>query len=173
MMSPAVGDLLGTGRDQVFVPGYDCLEANGGSNSVFAYGIHPDGEDHPGGPFMDGWPVRMNAAGGCYSQSIDFVQGGANSPSIADFDDSGQLQVAITPVSGVPVDPEPGRFDLPGPVELLPGHKLRCAPAVLPDRSGTCRGYRPGSDRRSRRRRKAELHAADGRRHQPPGRAGD
>jgi hypothetical protein len=102
MMPPAVGDLLGTGRDQVFIPGYDCLEANGGANNVFAYGIHPDGEDHPGGPFMDGWPVKLSAAGGCYSQSIDFVQGGANAPSIADFDNSGQLRVQITPVSGAP-----------------------------------------------------------------------
>jgi len=102
MMPPAVGDLLGTGRDQVFLPGFDCLEANGGSNTVFAYGIQPDGENHPGGPFMEGWPVKLNAAGGCYSQSIDFVQGGANAASIADFDDSGQLRVAITPVSGSP-----------------------------------------------------------------------
>lgn len=103
MMPPAVGDLLGTGRDQVFIPGFDCLEASGGSNNVFAYGIHPDGENHPGGPFMDGWPVKLSAAGGCYSQSIDFVQGGSNSPSIADFDNSGQLRVTITPVSGFPI----------------------------------------------------------------------
>ena len=99
MVPPAVGDLLGTGRDQVFVPGYDCNED--GSN-VYAYGIHPDGESHPGGPYMDGWPVALTAVGGCYSQSIDFVQGGLNSPSIADFDNSGDLELAITPVSGFP-----------------------------------------------------------------------
>jgi hypothetical protein len=100
MIPPAVGDLLGTGRDQVFVPGFDCNEVD---SSVYAYGIHPDGENHAGGPFMDGWPVKLSAVGGCYSQSIDFVQGGANAPSIADFDGSGDLEVAITPVSGFPV----------------------------------------------------------------------
>jgi hypothetical protein len=99
-MAPAVGDVLGTGRDQVFVPGFDCYE-NG--NKVWAYGIHPDGDNHPGGPFMDGWPVALDAIGGCYSQSIDFVQGGLNSASIADFDGSGQLRIAMTPVSGFPV----------------------------------------------------------------------
>ncbi len=99
MMTPAVGDVLGTGRDQVFVPGFDCNEA---SNSVYAYGINPDGNNAEGGAFIDGWPVALSAFGGCYSQSIDFVQGGLNSASIADFDNSGSLEVAITPVSGFP-----------------------------------------------------------------------
>ncbi|MEX1218840.1 MAG: hypothetical protein WEB05_00430 [Solirubrobacterales bacterium] len=99
MVSPAVGDLLGTGLDQVFVPGYDCNEDTG---TVYTYGIHSDGEDHPGGAYMDGWPVPLSAFGGCYSQSIDFVQGGLNSPSIADFDNSGDLELAVTPVSGFP-----------------------------------------------------------------------
>jgi hypothetical protein len=100
MVTPAVGDLLGTGTDQVFVPGFECDEQ---SNRTFAYGIHSDGNNHSGGPFMAGWPVPMASTGGCYSESIDFVQGGANSPSIADFDGSGRLQLAITPVAGFPV----------------------------------------------------------------------
>ncbi len=100
MMTPAVGDVLGTGRDQVFLPGFDCNEVD---NSVYAYGINSDGTDAEGGAYIDGWPVRLSAFGGCYSQSIDFIQGGLNSPSIADFDNSGSLEVAITPVSGFPV----------------------------------------------------------------------
>lgn len=100
MMTPAVGDVLGTGRDQVFVPGFDCNEVN---NSVYAYGINSDGNNSPGGAYMEGWPVALSAFGGCYSQSIDFVQGGLNSASIGDFDISGSLEVAITPVSGFPV----------------------------------------------------------------------
>ncbi len=100
MVTPAVGDVLGTGRDQVFVPGFDCNETN---NSVYAYGINSDGNKDPGGAFIEGWPVALSAFGGCYSQSIDFVQEGLNSPSIGDFDNSGSLEVAITPVSGFPV----------------------------------------------------------------------
>jgi hypothetical protein len=100
MMTPAVGDLLGTGRDQVFVPGFDCNEVN---NSVYAYGINSEGNNAEDGAYMPGWPVALSAFGGCYSQSIDFIQGGLNSPSIADFDNSGDLEVAMTPVSGFPV----------------------------------------------------------------------
>ena len=100
MVTPAVGDLLGTGTDQVFLPGFECDEQG---NRTFAYGIHADGNNHAGGAFMSGWPVPMSSTGGCYSESIDFVQGGGNSPSIADFDGSGRLQVALAPVAGFPV----------------------------------------------------------------------
>lgn len=100
MVTPAVGDLLGTGTDQVFLPGFECDEQ---ANRTFVYGIHPDGNKHAGGAFMPGWPVPMSSSGGCYSESIDFIQGGGNSPSIADFDGSGRLRLAVTPVAGFPV----------------------------------------------------------------------
>lgn len=100
MMTPAVGDVLGTGRDEVFLPSFEC--DNGGSRT-FAYGIQADGTNNPGGAYLPGWPVPMLSIAGCYSQSIDFVQEGANSASIGDFDGSGQLRVAITPVAGAPV----------------------------------------------------------------------
>ncbi|HMT04728.1 MAG TPA: hypothetical protein PKD76_04195 [Solirubrobacterales bacterium] len=99
MMTPAVGDVLGTGTDQVFLPGFDCDDD---ASETFAYGIHPDGNNHAGGAYMAGWPVRMGTFAGCYSQSIDFVQEGANAASIGDFDGSGQLRIAITPVGGAP-----------------------------------------------------------------------
>ena len=99
MMTPAVGDLLGTGKDQVFVPSTECVN----DNRVYAYGIQSEGNSHPDGPYMDGWPVAMSSLAGCYSQSIDFVQEGSNSASIADFDNSGQLRVTFTPVTGFPV----------------------------------------------------------------------
>lgn len=100
MMTPAVGDLLGTGKDQVFLPSFECDDA---ANRTFVYGIHPEGNNRPGSPWLPGWPTAMDSIAGCYSQSIDFVQEGANSPSIADVDGSGTLRVAITPVAGSPV----------------------------------------------------------------------
>lgn len=100
MMTPAVGDVLGTGTDQVFLPSFECDDAN---NRTFAYGIQSDGNNNPGGAYMPGWPVKLGAIGGCYSQSIDFVQEGANAASIADVDGSGTLRVAITPIAGAPI----------------------------------------------------------------------
>ncbi|MBN8868520.1 MAG: hypothetical protein J0H66_01405 [Solirubrobacterales bacterium] len=100
MMSPAVGDVLGTGTDQVFLPSFECDDD---SSKTFAYGIQSDGNNHAGGAYLPGWPVTMSSIAGCYSQSIDFVQEGANAASIGDFDGSGQLRVAITPAAGSPV----------------------------------------------------------------------
>lgn len=99
MSPPAVGDVLGTGKDQVFIPGFDCNDA---ANEVYAYGIKSEGNNAPGGAYLSGWPAKLKAAGGCYSQSIDFVQEGSNAASIADFDGSGKLRIAITPVAGFP-----------------------------------------------------------------------
>lgn len=97
---PAVGDVLGTGKDQVFIPGFDCND--GSPQKVYAYGIHSEGNNAPGGPYLPGWPTAMTSFGGCYSQSIDFVQEGSNAATIADFDGSGKKRIAITPVAGFP-----------------------------------------------------------------------
>jgi hypothetical protein len=98
IFSPSVGDVLGTGRQQVFVPSFECL---GGRSWI--YGIWPDGNRHPGGPFLPGWPVGLSTLAGCYDQSIDFVQEGASPASIADFDGSGHLRVVTAGVTGVPL----------------------------------------------------------------------
>lgn len=99
IMAPSVGDVLGIGRDQVFLPSYEC---NRRTSKIFAYGIHPDGMNAPNGPFLEGWPVAMSALAGCYQESIDFVQEGANAATIADYDGNGTLEVTITPAGGFP-----------------------------------------------------------------------
>jgi hypothetical protein len=99
---PSVGDVLGTGKPQVFVPSMECLNT-GSSHHSWIYGIWPDGNRHAGGPYMAGWPVGLTSLAGCYDQSIDFVEEGATPPSIADFDGSGQLRVVTSGVTGTPV----------------------------------------------------------------------
>ncbi len=99
MMTPAVGDVLGKGTDQVFLPSFECDKKAG---STWVYGIQSDGNKNPGGAFMPGWPATMASMAGCYSESIDFVQEGGNAATLADFDGSGQLRIAITGVTGFP-----------------------------------------------------------------------
>ena len=100
MMTPAVGDVLGTGKDQVFLPGFQCNDA---TNEVWAYGIQSDGNNNAGGAYMPGWPVTLKSNAGCYDQSIYFVQEGSNSASIADFKGDGTKQITITPTGASPV----------------------------------------------------------------------
>jgi hypothetical protein len=99
---PAVADVLGTGKPQVFVPSDECL-STGGTHRSWMYGIWPDGNRHPGGPYMPGWPVGLTSLADCYDQSIDFVEEGATPASIADFDGSGTLRIVTAGVTGAPV----------------------------------------------------------------------
>jgi hypothetical protein len=102
VFAPSAADVLGTGKPQVFVPSFECLSTPAGKRS-WMYGIWPDGNLHPGGPYMPGWPVGLTSLAGCYDQSIDFVEEGAAPASIADFDGSGKLRVATSGVTGAPV----------------------------------------------------------------------
>jgi FG-GAP-like repeat len=97
---PGVGDVAGGGTPQVFVPSFECLSSGGGHQS-WIYGIWPDGNDHPGGPYMPGWPVALHALANCYDQSIDFVEEGATPPSIGEF--GGARRVLTAAVTGSPV----------------------------------------------------------------------
>ena len=117
MYAPAVADVLGTGKPQVFVSSFDC---NGMSTSTenlglallgqppadnqvaktWIYGIWPDGNNHPGGPYMPNWPVALNAGSFCYDQSIDYVGEGTSAPVIGKI--GGQMRVVTAPVTGPP-----------------------------------------------------------------------
>ena len=81
------------------MPSNECLNT-GGTHQSWMYGIWPDGNRHPGGPYMPGWPVGLTSLAGCYDQSIDFVEEGATPASIADFDGSGTLRVVTAGVTG-------------------------------------------------------------------------
>jgi hypothetical protein len=102
MAPPSVGDVLKTGTPQVFVPSDECLSTSAGHRS-WMYGIWPDGNLHPGGPYLPGWPAGLPSLAGCYDLSIDFVEEGAAPAAIADFDGSGTLTVATAGITGPPV----------------------------------------------------------------------
>ncbi len=96
MYAVAVGDVLHTGRPQVFASSFEC---DGAHPAAFLYGIWADGNGHPGGAYLPGWPVRLPSLQECYDQSIDFVGEGTSPPVIGNFG-AGALQVVSSPVTG-------------------------------------------------------------------------
>jgi hypothetical protein len=117
MYAPAVGDVLGSGKPQVFVSSFDCngsgtsdenlalalLGQPPADNSVgktWIYGIWPDGNKHPGGPYLPNWPVALNVGSFCYDQSIDYVGEGTSAPVIGNI--GGQTRVVTAPITGGP-----------------------------------------------------------------------
>jgi hypothetical protein len=99
MYSVGVGDVLGSGHPQVFVSSFEC---DNDHPAAFLYGIWGDGNNHAGGAYLPGWPVRLPSLQACYDQSIDFVEEGTSPPVIGNFG-AGHPQVISSPVTG-PVD---------------------------------------------------------------------
>jgi hypothetical protein len=91
-----VADVLHTGRPQVFVSSFES-----GGNRSYLYGIWPDGNDHPGGPFLPGWPATVPALQGTYDQSIDFVGEGNAAPVFVDI--AGATRIVTASVFGFPL----------------------------------------------------------------------
>ncbi len=96
MYAVAVGDVLRTGRPQVFVSSSECDNAH---PAAFLYGIWAQGNHHSGGAYLPGWPVRLPSLQECYDQSIDFVGEGTSPPVIGNFG-AGRPQVVSSPVTG-------------------------------------------------------------------------
>ena len=113
---PSVADVEKAGHPQVFVPSFesngvntateDLVSVLAGVNgqpsgaATWLYGIWADGNNHPGGPYIHNWPVKMNSLSFTYDQSIDFVGEATSPPMIADFDHSGTLRLATGVVTG-------------------------------------------------------------------------
>jgi hypothetical protein len=114
-----VGDVLHTGRPQVFVSSFECngkntptgdlLSAASGGRplgtndaGVWIYGVWGDGNRHAGGAYLPHWPVFLPTGDFCYDQSIDFVGEGTSPPLIGNFG-AGHPQIVTSPVTG-PVD---------------------------------------------------------------------
>jgi hypothetical protein len=105
--SPAIADVAAIGHPQVILGSEESLypeqallnSVGEGPDEVLGYrpvyAIYADGNLHPGGPFLNGWPVLIsdelsNVAGG-----IDFVFNATESPAVGDFLGNGGLQVAV------------------------------------------------------------------------------
>ncbi|MEK6609159.1 MAG: S8 family serine peptidase [Myxococcota bacterium] len=90
--APAVGDVDGDGA----------LEIALGSNEDYGnyqgllYLVHADGNAHPGGPYVEGWPRRFVSL----SVLPLIGEGLPNAPSMADVDGDGDDEIAIAGLAG-------------------------------------------------------------------------
>jgi len=104
MTSPAVGDLDGDGSLEVVIGTNEIVDEQHSPT----YAIHGEGNLHPGGPFVAGWPVLTQ---GLYGDVLPVVgKGTCSSPVLADIDGDGTLEVATHTVVGYPSPEYPSIF---------------------------------------------------------------
>ncbi|MBZ0273318.1 S8 family serine peptidase [bacterium] len=122
--APAIGDLFRDGRPIVVVA----------TTAGRVYAVWPDGTNHPGGPFVPGFPVEADEPDN--DTPLTFAHGNrfVASPILADMDGDGLLDI----VAGAydqkvyvwsPLDTEPD-----GEADRLPGWPVlvRSAPGLVP-----------------------------------------
>ncbi|TMK73572.1 MAG: hypothetical protein E6G48_05115 [Actinobacteria bacterium] len=122
---PAVGDLTGNGRDEIvvatnetygaqppsgtdlnglFAQGLSDILANAAGGSSRVYAIWPNGNLHRGGPFMPGWPIKLNGA----IQSTLPLIGPGQDPAIATI--GGQQMIVASTTGSTTI----GEYDTSG-----------------------------------------------------------
>ena len=91
--TPAIGDLDGDGIQDVVVGSNQSVSTNYG----LAYAVHGQGNEHPDGAYMDGWPVALF---GAFTAALPVVgEGTTASPSLADFDGDGLPEVVLQTIA--------------------------------------------------------------------------
>jgi hypothetical protein len=88
--TPAIGDLDGDAIADIVL---GSNESYSGDTSGRVYAVHGDGNDHPGGPFLPGWPIPL--VGGSVNVLPLVGRGVPQAPALADVDGDGVLEIAV------------------------------------------------------------------------------
>jgi hypothetical protein len=95
--TPTLADLDGDGRLEVVIKSQEFALANedlfGFGSRFFVHAFWADGNDHPGGPRVPGWPVEVQGVLGAYGTAQDFITEGGDSATAADIDGDGADEV--------------------------------------------------------------------------------
>jgi hypothetical protein len=97
--TPTVAYLDGSGMPDVVEKSQIWCSSNGDIGPAalnYVVALYGDGNRHPGGPLLPGWPVQMVSALGYYNSAQDWLTEGADPASAADIDGSGRDEIIQT-----------------------------------------------------------------------------
>lgn len=97
--TPTVAYLNGAGMPDIVEKSQIWCSSNGDIGPAalnYVVALYGDGNRHPGGPLLPGWPVQMVSALGYYNSAQDWLTEGADPASAADIDGSGRDEIIQT-----------------------------------------------------------------------------
>ncbi len=132
LSTPTLADVDGDGVPEIVIKSqefaYNTSPDVGGlgfGSQFYELAYHADGNRHPGGALVAGWPVKMQGTFGYYGSAQDWITEGGDSPSAADVDGDGRDEVFQSTFLGVPQEIEDGSAH---PIAPQPGAGVLSAP---------------------------------------------
>ncbi|MBV9212575.1 MAG: VCBS repeat-containing protein [Actinobacteria bacterium] len=110
LSTPTLANVAGDRTPEIVVKSqqWDYQTSAGGSGGpgpgsrFYDQAIWADGNRHPGGPFVPGWPARMQGVLGYYGTAQDWITEGGDSPSAAGLAGGGRDELIQPTVLGLP-----------------------------------------------------------------------